>query len=628
MSLRDYQQAAVDAAISWIKQSVEPAVLDLATGAGKSHIVAELAKEVKQISGKKVLCLAPSKELVEQNHSKYLATGNKAGIYCASLGKDLRHDVVFGSPQTVKNSIDKFCGKFACVIVDECHGITRTVKDIIAHIKSKNDKLRIIGLTATPYRLTTGYIYAFDEKHNPIPEWQTADPYFHKLLYRVDAQYLIDKGYLTQPHADPDHIKGYDTSNLELNKMGKFDEKQVEQVFEGHGNLTADIVADIVYNSRYRQGVIVFAATRRHANEVMASLPPDNSRLITGKTSKADREKIISDFKDKQFKYLVNVAVLTTGFDAPHVDVVAILRATESVSLLQQIIGRGLRLADPSMATDLVAIANSEKPDCLVLDYAGNIERHCPDGDLFNPEIRAKRQPCDSDPITCHCPSCGTENEFKGRPNDEGFEVDKHGYFVDLSGKQIMTDDDQPMPAHFGRRCMGGEILRGLGTWVQCDYRWTFKECAYCGHENDIAARQCSSCKELLVDPNEKLKIEYKRIKKDPYTATSDKVLSWSIKPVITQKGNSALKVEFVTEYRTINAWFIEYDECSNEFLLNKWRDLCRACGVFDKKPKTASAFIKANPTMPDTITARKNKGNGMFDIQSYNQSEFTENEI
>ena len=337
------------------------------------------------------MCLAPSKELVEQNREKYLSTGNKAGLYCASLGKDLRHDVIFGSPQTVKNSIEKFDGKFSCVIIDEAHGITPTIKDIIAHIKSKNNKLRVVGLTATPYRLNTGFIYSTNEDGSPVPDYQTKDPYFHKLLYSVNAKYLIDQGYLTQPHADPSHIKGYDASKLEVNAQGKFDSKEVDQVFVGQGNLTADIIADIVGHSVYKKGVIIFAATRRHAKEVMDSLPPNNSRMITGETNKHDRESIINDFKEYRFKYLVNVSVLTTGFDAPHVDVVAILRATESVSLLQQIIGRGLRLGDPSTAGDLTAIAQSEKPDCLILDYAGNIERHCPDGDIFNPENKSKK---------------------------------------------------------------------------------------------------------------------------------------------------------------------------------------------------------------------------------------------
>ena len=124
---------------------------------------------------------------------------------------------------------------------------------------------------------------------------------------------------------------------------------------------------------------MLFAATVQHAKEVLDSLPPSLSAIHHGRKSpKADRDRIIEQFKAQKIKYLVNVDVLTTGFDADHVDVIALLRATESVSLLQQIIGRGLRI-------------RHGKDDCLVLDYAQkNIDRHCPDGDVFNPTIKTK----------------------------------------------------------------------------------------------------------------------------------------------------------------------------------------------------------------------------------------------
>ena len=365
MQARDYQQAAVNAAIEWMIKCLDPAVLDLATGAGKSFIIALIANWLEKNTGKKTLVLAPSKELVEQDREKYLSTGYPASVYCASIDKCLKHNVVFGTPQTVGNSIEKFGSNFACVIIDEGDGVTPTVKNIIHELRKRNEKLRVLGLTATPYRLNTGYIYQYDQTQGgkAMHESECRDPFYHSLLYRVDAHQLIERGYLTPPHAEIDHAEGYDTAGLELNSRGQFDAKQVEQTFEGKGRLTSFIVADIVAKSHNRNGVLIFAATVQHALEIMESLPPDNSEIITGSTSKSDRETIISRFKARRFKYLVNVAVLTVGFDAPHVDVVAILRATESVRLLQQIIGRGLRLVDPSTAGDPVAIAASEKPD-------------------------------------------------------------------------------------------------------------------------------------------------------------------------------------------------------------------------------------------------------------------------
>lgn len=628
MKPRDYQEAAVNAAIDWIKKCLDPAVLDLATGAGKSFIIALIAKWIQENTGKKTLVIAPSKELVEQDREKFLATGYPASVFCASIEKCLKHPVVFGTPQTIGNSIDKFGGNFACVLIDEGDGITPTVKAIIDALRKRNPKLRVIGLTATPYRLGSGYVYAYDEKGKAMHETECVDPYYQKLLYRVDAHLLIERGFLTPPHADMDHVAGYDADTLELNSRGKFDAKQVEQVFEGKGRLTSFIVADIVQKSYGRNGVLIFAATVAHAYEIMESLPKENSEIIHGKTGDADRELIIERFKKRQFKYLVNVAVLTVGFDAPHVDVVAILRATESVRLLQQIIGRGLRLVDPSTAGNPSAIARSEKPDCLILDYARNIERHCPDGDLFNPKITASKAMKGEGGLDVICPDCGYENQFSSRPNKDNLEIDKNGYFIDLQGNRIETPHGF-MPAHFGRRCYGVSIIKGLNE--RCGYRWSVKTCIECEHENDITARYCEKCRTELVDPNEKLQIEFTKLKKDPYSPTSDKVLSWRPQEWISQAGNTTLRIDWTTEYRTFTVWHKQYADCDknkNKPAISNWVALCVACGVEDKAPKTAAEFIDANPTMPTTITAQKERGTSFFRVLAYNEMELIQDEI
>lgn len=619
MQLRDYQQRAVDAAVSWIKKTIDPAVLELATGAGKSYIVAAIAQWVRNKSGKKVLVLAPSKELVEQDYAKYLLTGEPASIWCASIEKSLKHDVVFGTPQSVNNAIDRF-GSFACVIIDEGDGITNTVKNIVNKLKERNRNLRVLGLTGTPYRLGTGYIYEYDENGKAVPELQTRNPYYHSLLCKITANELIERGFLTPPHADDEHIDGYDAAKLELNNRGQFDAKQVEEVFEGKGRLTSMIVADIVQKSQNRHGVLLFAATVQHAYEVLESLPQHNSAIIHGGTPKPERESIIERFKRKRIKYLVNVAVLTTGFDAPHVDVVAILRATESVRLLQQIIGRGLRLVRPELAGDLHAIANSEKPDCLVLDYAQNIQRHCPDGDLFSPNVTASMVGTSGEPVLAKCEHCGYQNEFTARPNKDEFGIDENGYFLDLEGLRVVTDKGQEMPAHFGRRCRGQTIIKGIHE--QCEYRWSVKECHECDHENDIAARYCEACRAEIVDPNEKLAIEHAKIKKDPYTATSDRVLNWKYQEWISQRGNETLRLDFTTEYRTFTVWLMQYKDVKDERRKRVWIELCKACGLLEKAPKTAAAFVALNPKMPETVTAVKNRKSGFYDVVGFNYKE------
>lgn len=601
MPLRDYQQESLDKAIEWLSTSFEFGLLDLATGAGKSHIVAALASWASGASGKKILCLAPSKELIEQNREKFLATGKPASIFSGSAGKKcLKHDVVFATEKTVLNEINKFCGKFGLIIIDECHRITPTIKQIISHIKKQNNKVRVLGLTATPYRLGTGYIYQYGEDGVTVAESETREPYFNKLIFRVPAQLLIDRGYLTQPHADPDVIDHYDTTALERNSTGAFTAASQEKAYEGKGRLTSKIVADIVEKSRYRMGVIIFVSSEAHGKEVMESLPKENSRMLTGKVSKKERERHIADFKAQKFKYFVNIQVLTTGFDAPHIDVVALLRRTESVSLLQQMIGRGLRLHD-------------HKQDCLVLDYAENIENHCPDGDLFNPDIKVSGGTGESEPVDIICPTCGTTNLFKLRPNDEGFNYDENGYFLDLAGQRIMTDDDQPMPAHYGRRCFGQTIVKGLSD--RCEYRWSHKMCKECGHENDIAARICEECKGELVDPNDKLKIEFAKIKKDPYSPTVDKVLSWKVRFSESQRGNPMIRVTYVTECRSFDVFYM----IINRF---EWVPFCKATlgRVVESEQDYIEAHFNGETVMPENIMAyRENKKSRFYKVEGYN---------
>lgn len=588
MKLRPYQQEAVDAIMSWVRTTTEPCLIEAATGAGKSLIVAEIAKQVHKASQKRVLCLAPSAELVLQNREKYIATGNPASLFSASAGSvSLKHPVVFGTPMTVKNKLSRFGGDFAMVILDEAHGLTPTVKAIIDSIRSKNERLRVVGMTATPYRMGDGYIYKLNPDDKPV--LATRDPYFMKMVYQIGARMLIEQGFLTEPVLGQLGAGGYETKHMELNSRGQFDAADIDRAYHGHGRKTAAIVADIVAQAKDRKGVMIFAATVQHAQECMASLPPGLSAIVTGETPAEERKRIIKAFKEQRIKYIVNVAVLTTGFDAPHVDVVALLRATESVGLLQQIIGRGLRLSDG-------------KQDCLILDYAENIDRHCPDGDIFDPQIKAGPLAGDSETITCICPGCGTENEFKARKNEEGFEVDENGYFVDLDGNRIETDHGE-MPAHYGRRCQAMHRVTG-GHFVQCAERWTSKECPSCAADNDIAARFCSECRAEIVDPNEKLRLDFKALKKDPTKIQTDEVIDWRVTDNISRSGNETWKIDWTTPYRSFTTWTMKKPKGPQS--LHDHQMLLIASESLSVQPKT--------------ITYRKDSSSGFYRIMDYNR--------
>ena len=616
MNLRPYQQDAVDAAIAWLKKFTQPAVLELATGAGKSWIAAAIAQWINQNTGKKVLVLQPSKELTEQNFSKYITTGEKASIFSASTGsKCTRHPVVYGTPKTVLNAIGRFGDAYGCIIIDECHMITPTIKEIISAIKAKNPLLRVIGMTATPYRMNTGYIYHQNLVTNKaLDENEAVKPYFSALLYSIKTRELISMGFLTEAHTEVTS-ESYDTKDLTLNKMGNFDSKQVSSVFENHGRLTAQIVQNVIDKTHGRKGVMLFASTVRHAEEIMASLPSDNSMMLGGDINmeKAIREKLINDFKQQRFKYIVSVGTLTTGFDAPHVDAIAVLRATESESLFQQIIGRGLRLCEG-------------KEDCLILDYAGNIGRHELHFDIFEPKIQTIKQG-DGECIEVECPACHCINTFAVRKLQKGQKIDEDGFLLDLAGNKIIYDFDKDdnvilQTGHHGRRCNGLVTSRiNRGELERCEYRWAFKKCHVCGHENDTAARYCEmkDCRAELVDPNAKLTSKHAQAKRDPYGKYTERVLFFTVKKKISEAGNETLMCDYTTPTASFRVFFLA--KSSSNYIMKKWAELNHALFGYIEPCSTVDDFIaKHTNQKPETVTYRKNQKTSYIEVFVHNQ--------
>lgn len=460
-TLRPYQREAVEATIAHFRKHQEPAVIVLPTGAGKSLVIAELAK----IARGRVLVLAHVKELVAQNHSKYCAYGLEADIFSAGLQqKESRGKVVFGSVQSVARNLPLFDGEFSLLIVDECHRISDSddsqYQQILQHLRNNNPKLRLLGLTATPYRLGKGWIYQYH--YHGITRGDS-NSLFRDCIYELPLRYMIKNQFLVPPERLDMPVVQYDFSRLEPSSNGLFREVDLNRELKDQQRITPHIVSQIMEFAATRKGVMIFASTVEHAREIHGLLPPEQAALVSAETPGDERDAIINAFKRQELLYLVNVAVLTTGFDAPHVDLIAILRPTESISLYQQIVGRGLRLSPG-------------KTDCLILDYAGNPH------DLFTPEVGTTKPHSDSQPVQVFCPGCGFANTFWGKTTENGDIIE-----------------------HYGRRCQGW-LEDDEGGREQCDYRFRFKTCPHCGAENDIAARRCHQCNQVLVDPDDMLK--------------------------------------------------------------------------------------------------------------------------
>lgn len=462
-TLRPYQLQAVENTLNFFRKTRDPAVIVLPTGAGKSLVIAELAKIAKG----RVLVLAHVKELVEQNHAKYVSYGLDAGIYSAGLNrKDTNQKVIFGSIQSVARAKKDFFKDFNLLIIDECHRVSTEsdtqYAEVIEKLRINNQEICILGLTATPYRLGAGWIY----EYNQLGEIKTSEKrFFKQCVYELPLSYMIKNKYLTQPVKVDIPVTCYNFSDL-TEKGRMYTVAEVNDLLKQQRRLTPLIIKNIIdiTESYNRKGVMIFSSTVKHAEEILSYLPEGEAKIILGETENTERDKIIEEFKEKKFKYLVNVSVLTTGFDAPHVDVIAILRPTESVSLYQQIIGRGLRLDD-------------EKKDCFILDYTG--VGH----DIYSPEISDKRPKEDLDSVIVPCPKCDFDNHFWGKQTEDGYVTE-----------------------HYGRKCKGGTQDPDTLKITPCGYRFRFKICNSCGTENDITASQCIKCKVILIDADAKLK--------------------------------------------------------------------------------------------------------------------------
>ena len=461
LQLRPYQREAVQAAIAHFRKSQAAACIVLPTGAGKSVVIAELARQAKG----RVLVLAHVKELCEQNHDKLTRMGVQAGLYAAGLGrKQTDFAITCASVQSVARNLEAFAQAHSLLIVDECHRVSdgedSQYGQVVAALSKHNPQLRLLGLTATPYRLGMGFIYQYHCSGSVRSEERRP---FDSCVYEVSLGDMIRAGFLVPPRVQDAPIAQYDFSALEADPLTG--ETEVNRLLVSHPRVTQAIVEQVMDLARAqaRQGVMLFAASVAHAREIAGYLPEREVALVLGDTPVPERDALVSAFRERKLRYLVNVAVLTTGFDVPHVDFIAILRPTQSVSLFQQIVGRGLR---PSPG----------KQDCLVMDYAGS------GFNVFHPEVGEARPGAGSEPVSVPCPVCEHVNAFWGKCDAEGHVLE-----------------------HYGRRCQAFTVDE-RGERVRCAYRFRFKECGRCSAENDIAARSCSDCGAVLVDPDDQLK--------------------------------------------------------------------------------------------------------------------------
>ena len=344
---RPYQTGAIDAACNFYKgtRPGKHGIIVLPTGSGKSVVIANIAKE---LDGNTIV-FQPSKEISEQNYAKFRSYGYRASIYSASAGQKRIDKVTFATIGSVARKHYLF-KEFKNIIIDECHLVNSKGGMYNEFIHAIED-CKVLGLTATPYRLTStleGAMLKFLTRTRPR--------IFSDVLYIVQNSVLFNANYLANlKYFSFDVI---DRKMLQLNSTGSdFTEASLKSYYRkiDFPKVTAYWANRLLQK---RKNLLVFSSLIEEANAAARLIP--GAVVITGETEKRQREKILSDFKNGRIKCLLNVGVLTTGFDYPELESVLIARSTMSLALYYQIVGRAMRI-------------HPDKEDAWIVDLGGNI---------------------------------------------------------------------------------------------------------------------------------------------------------------------------------------------------------------------------------------------------------------
>jgi DNA repair protein RadD len=448
ITLRDYQREAVDAIHQWFEGHDGNPLIVAPTGSGKSVILTAFVHGVlSQWPTERILVLTHVRELIAQNHSAMLRIwpDAPAGICSAGIGKrEWNAHLLFAGIQTVYKHAAKI-GWTDLVIIDEAHlipsegfGMYRTLLDALC---SMNSRLKVIGLTATPFRTDSGRL---DDGEGRI---------FHGIAFDCALVRLIEEGYLAKivcKHT----AAGINTDGVHV-KLGEFVSKELEHAAMQDG-LVARACDEIVARSEGRRSMLLFGCGVKHAESIRDHMIARGIECacVFGTTSREERDAIVARFKAGELRAVSNFGVLTTGFDAPNIDLIALLRPTKSPVLYVQMVGRGLRIAPG-------------KQDCLVLDFGGNVMRHGPI-DLVRVEQRGKREEDDEEevgPPVKACPECGTYVLIAAR------ECPDCGYVFPIA------------PPHEARPDDDAEIISGRSETVI--ERWDVTRVSYREHHKE-----------------------------------------------------------------------------------------------------------------------------------------------
>lgn len=345
--LRNYQDDSVNVGVEILSSTKSRReLLVLPTGAGKSIVIAKIVDQINE----PVIILQPSKELLEQNYNKFINVGGEASIYSASAGiKEIGH-VTFATIGSIKKEIQKLkkLGKVK-VIIDEAHIGVKSGSQLRTFLKELGVN-NTLGLTATPFVLQSSMNGAELKMLTKIKgKLFTTIAYVHQMNTMLSDNYWTPIEY---------RVIEQDDEFLKVNSSGSdYTEDSMRKFYEGN-DLNSQIIDNVNYRlSEGSKAVLVFVPTIQEA--VSLSLKIEGSEAVSSLTPKKERDRIIEGFKNGEIHVVINVGILTTGFDYPELDTIILARSTMSFALYYQMIGRGVRIHDSKIKTVVIDLSEN-----------------------------------------------------------------------------------------------------------------------------------------------------------------------------------------------------------------------------------------------------------------------------
>lgn len=366
MKLRENQIEPVTIGVEFFKlPKMAPSIIVAPTAFGKSIVIAHIAKGI----GEKVLVLQPSKELLEQNYNKFIFFGGTASIYSASMGQKELGDITYATIGSIINIAHKFREMgVSKIIIDECDRYPREKSGQLRRFVDAMKATHILGLTATPLKLQSsmGDTGPYS-KLVMLTNRSSKGAFFKHIIHVSQIQDIVKLGFWT-----PLVYQSYDfdTGALVFNSSGaEFTNDSIARAYENQN--IEDKIVKKVRELEDRKSILVAVPTIEQATKLAGRIPM--AAVVTGETPTQDRNRIIEEFRNQKIRVIVQVNVLTVGFDYPELDCLITARPTASISWWYQFVGRGTRI-------------HEKKKDCLVVDFVGSVERFGKVEDLYYKE--------------------------------------------------------------------------------------------------------------------------------------------------------------------------------------------------------------------------------------------------